>query len=72
MELLHARFEAVRVIGEYKRAHQLDVAQHSREAEILNHYLTLAAKVDLPESFVRQFVSLILEASRRAQLQLAN
>ena len=62
VELLCERFDTVKNVAEYKKAHGLDILQKSREAEVLN-------KINGREyqDYIVEIYRIILETSKRLQ-----
>lgn len=63
LTLLSKRFEYVKEVGEYKKAHTLPIVDKQREGEILEKLTKEAKKHNLSETLVRGMWQLIFNES---------
>jgi len=64
LQLLEARFEISKEIGEVKKRKGLPIEDLAREKEIIE---SKCGKTDLDEGFVKKYFELIFEESKRLQ-----
>ena len=67
VELLGKRFEVVRAIGDYKRAHRLPIRDPGRESEIVRRLGELARAHQVDPQLVDNIYELIFESARSSQ-----
>lgn len=68
LELLAKRMSISKEIGEFKREHKMPVFQADRYKKLMEKRVDDAAKLDLPEDFVRAILATIHEESVRQQI----
>ena len=72
-ELLHALFkrtELVKLIGEYKKANNLEVYDPAREEKVLQSWLEKGSELGLSEQLIREVFQSVVADSKRTQNQL--
>ncbi len=72
LELLAARLNLVRDIGEYKRRHQLDVLQPARWKEVMERRLSLGGKLRLDAAFVAEMFERLHSESLKTQMAIVS
>ena len=68
--LLRGRFDAVKRVAAYKKAHGLEITQKSREAEVLARIAEIAGDDALVVPRILEVYAEILKASRSLQTDL--
>lgn len=69
-ELLSKRMRISRDIGQFKKEHGMPVVQSERYNDLMQRRVADAAKLDLPEEFMRNILSTIHEESVRQQIEV--
>jgi chorismate mutase len=67
LKLLGRRMQCAKVIGAYKKEHNLPVLQVARWQEILNIAVQKGQELDLSSTFVTQFLTAVHDESIRHQ-----
>jgi chorismate mutase len=70
LEVLAARMQIVRQIGEYKKQNKVTALQVNRWSKIMEDRLNIAHKLDLDESFIKTMFQIIHEDSVRQQTEI--
>lgn len=70
LEVLAARMQIVRQIGQYKKENKVTALQVNRWSKIMDDRLGIARKLDLDESFITTMFQIIHEDSVRQQTEI--
>ncbi|MCL2064477.1 MAG: chorismate synthase [Candidatus Cloacimonetes bacterium] len=65
----YRRFELVHIIGNYKENNEIAILDNNREKEILENMSVFGEKMGISEDFVIKIWSLILEESKKRQVE---
>jgi chorismate mutase-like protein len=57
---LAQRFETVRMVGQFKRAENIEMMQADRVRHVHEHYQRCASEQGIPPEFTKRFVELLL------------
>ncbi len=71
LELLAARMNVVREIGEYKKRHGMDVLQPNRWAELMSKRLSVGSKLNLNDEFIHTMFERLHDESLKTQTSIA-
>lgn len=69
IELLAERFRLMPEIARYKSLHKIEIAQIEREKSMLSSRVELSSRLDVDEDFVRGLFNLIINQSKKIQIE---
>ncbi|MFW6285661.1 MAG: chorismate mutase [Nanoarchaeota archaeon] len=68
--LIKRRFNLVKKIVKYKIDNEISIEDTSREEEVFKNVLNQAGMMDLRNEFVRDFFKILIEESKKEQLEI--